>query len=183
MVAHSDDAHARGGAIAIDAQAEGRADEARLVAQAQAGDLSAFEVLYRRNVSKVYGLCFHMCSDPSLAEELAQDAFVRAWEKLGSFRGESAFSSWLYPLAVNVALSERRARRRRTARIMATEDLTSLRCPRGRGRCSCSTMRTGTVTKRSRSCWAWPRAPRRRNCTGPGGSCARHWDDDLQSSH
>ncbi len=129
MVAYSADADARGGAIAIETE-DRRAEEARLVAQAQAGDLSAFEDLYRRNVSKVYGLCFRMCSDPSLAEELTQDVFVRAWEKLGSFRGESALSSWLYPLAVNVALSERRARRRRTARIMTTEDLTPFDRPK-----------------------------------------------------
>lgn len=98
--------------------------------QAQAGDLSAFERLYRENERKVYGLCFRMSSDPSLAEELTQDVFVRAWEKLGSFRGESAFSSWLYPLAVNVALSERRSRRRRTARVMTTDDLTPFDTPR-----------------------------------------------------
>jgi len=93
------------------------------VRQAQAGDLSAFERLYRENERKVFGLCFRMSSDPSLAEELTQEVFVRAWEKLGSFRGESAFSSWLHPLAINVALSERRSRRRRTARVMTTDDL------------------------------------------------------------
>src|SRR5260221_12821958 len=65
-----------------------------------------------------------MSSDATLAEELTQDVFVRAWQKLSSFRGESAFSSWLYPLAVNVALPERRPRRRRTSRFYSTDDLT-----------------------------------------------------------
>ncbi len=108
-----------------------RAAERRLVREAQQGDLLAFERLYRDNARKVFGLCFRMSSDPALAEELTQEVFVRAWRKLGSFRGDSAFSSWLYPLTVNVALSERRSRRRRDARIVATEDPASLeRAPR-----------------------------------------------------
>ena len=70
-----------------------------------------------------------MASDPALAEELTQDVFVRAWQKLASFQGRSAFSSWLYPLAVNVALSERRSRRRRTSREVTTDDLTPFERP------------------------------------------------------
>jgi RNA polymerase sigma-70 factor (ECF subfamily) len=117
--------------IAMREDEDRRATELRLVRQAQAGDLVAFERLYRENERKVFGLCFRLSSDPSLAEELTQEVFVRAWRKLSSFRGESAFSSWLYPLTVNVALSERRSRRRRDARIVATEDPASLeRAPR-----------------------------------------------------
>jgi RNA polymerase sigma-70 factor, ECF subfamily len=108
-----------------------RATELRLVRQAQQGDRVAFERLYRDNERKVFGLCFRLSSDPALAEELTQEVFVRAWRKLSSFRGDSAFSSWLYPLTVNVALSERRSRKRRDARIVATEDPASLeRAPR-----------------------------------------------------
>jgi RNA polymerase sigma-70 factor (ECF subfamily) len=84
--------------------------------------VSAFEALYRDNVSRVYALCCRLAGESQLAEELAQDVFVRAWQRLSTFRGESAFSSWLYPLTVNVALSERRSRRRRTAHILATDD-------------------------------------------------------------
>ncbi len=84
----------------------------------------AFEELYRNNVRRVFALCFRLAGNPDLAEELTQDVFVRAWQKLGSFRGESALSTWLHPLAVNVALSERRSRRRRLARVMPTDDLT-----------------------------------------------------------
>jgi RNA polymerase sigma-70 factor, ECF subfamily len=117
--------------IAMREDEDRRATELRLVRQAQAGDLVAFERLYRENERKVFGLCFRLSSDPALAEELTQEVFVRAWRKLSSFRGESAFSSWLYPLTVNVALSERRSRRRRDARIVATEDPASLeRAPR-----------------------------------------------------
>jgi RNA polymerase sigma-70 factor (ECF subfamily) len=117
---------------------EGRADrwasERDVVRRAQAGELQAFEQLYRENVRRVYALCFRLCGEATLAEELAQDVFVRAWQKLASFRGESAFSSWLYTLAVNVALSERRARRRRTARVLATEDPTAFEKPTERPR-------------------------------------------------
>lgn len=103
-----------------------RAVERRLVEAAQNGDLRAFERLYRENERKVFALCLRLSSDAALAEELTQEVFVRAWRKLGSFRGESAFSSWLYPLTVNTALSERRSRRRRDARIFATDDPASL---------------------------------------------------------
>ena len=103
-----------------------RAAERRLVRDAQNGDLLAFERLYRENERKVFALCLRLSSDGALAEELTQEVFVRAWRKLSSFRGESAFSTWLYPLTVNVALSERRSRRRRDARIVATDDPASL---------------------------------------------------------
>lgn len=99
-----------------------RAAEKRLVREAQNGDLPAFERLYRENVRKVFGLCFRLSQDASLAEELTQEVFVKAWRKLSTFRGDSAFSSWLYPMAVNVALSERRSRRRRDARIVPVEE-------------------------------------------------------------
>jgi RNA polymerase sigma-70 factor, ECF subfamily len=103
-----------------------RAAEKRLVREALDGDLTAFERLYRENERKVFALCLRMSCDAALAEELTQEVFVRAWRKLGSFRGESAFSSWLFPLTVNVALSERRSRRRRDARIVPTDDPASL---------------------------------------------------------
>ncbi len=128
-LAYSGRAVPEGGAIQVEVDEERLTRERELVRQAQAGSLEAFEQLYKENVRRVYALCLRLSSDASLAEELTQDAFVRAWEKLGSFRGESAFSSWLYPLAVNVALSERRARRRRTSRILATDDLTSFEKP------------------------------------------------------
>jgi len=124
-VSHGEAAASGGDVIpATTSEEDPRAREKRLVARAQAGEMEAFEQLYRENVGRVYALCYRMAGEAVLAEELAQDVFVRAWQKLGSFRGESAFSSWLYPLTVNVALSERRARRRRTGRVMATDDLT-----------------------------------------------------------
>jgi RNA polymerase sigma-70 factor (ECF subfamily) len=106
-----------------------RAAEQRLVEEAQSGDLAAFERLYRDNERRVFALCLRLSSDPSLAEELTQEVFIRAWRKLGTFRGDSAFSSWLYPLTVNVALSERRSRLRRLMRVFPTEDVTALERP------------------------------------------------------
>jgi RNA polymerase sigma-70 factor (ECF subfamily) len=103
-----------------------RVAERRLVREAQGGDLVAFERLYRENERKVFALCLRLSSDAALAEELTQEVFVRAWRKLSGFRGDSAFSSWLYPMTVNVALSERRSRRRRDARFFVTEDPASL---------------------------------------------------------
>ncbi len=79
---------------------------------AQAGDLCAFEALYRQHVGRVHGLCLRMTGNRDAAEELAQDAFVRAWRKLPGFRGESAFATWLTRLTVNVVVSSQRGQRR-----------------------------------------------------------------------
>ncbi len=105
---------------------EKRAREVDLVRRAQSGDLAAFEALYRENVGRVYATCLRLCCDATLAEELTQDAFVRAWEKLASFRGDSAFSSWMHPLAINLALTRRRSQKRYEARVTAAEDPASL---------------------------------------------------------
>jgi RNA polymerase sigma-70 factor (ECF subfamily) len=113
-----------GGVIETTADGARREEERALVRRAQDGDVTAFEQLYRENERRVFALCLRLSSDPSLAEDLTQEVFVRAWRKLSSFRGESAFSSWLYPIAVNAALSERRSRGRRSARVLATDDVT-----------------------------------------------------------
>lgn len=108
--------------------AEETAREVELwVARAQAGDAEAFEALYRRHAGRIYALCLRMAGDPREAEELVQDAFVRAWEKLDSFRGKSAFSSWLHRLTVNVVLGRWRSRGRRRERVVAFEDLAGSR--------------------------------------------------------
>jgi RNA polymerase sigma-70 factor (ECF subfamily) len=87
-----------------------------LVGRAAGGDVGAFEELYRRSVGRVFGLCLRMCGDRSLAEELTQEAFVRAWQKLPSFRGASAFSTWMHRLTVNVVLGHLRSQGRRRSR-------------------------------------------------------------------
>ncbi len=92
------------------------ADDSRDVRASVAGDAKAFERLYRRHIGRVYGLCWRLCGgDSAKADQAAQDAFVRAWEKLASFRGEAAFSTWLHRLTVNVVLGEQRLLKRWTS--------------------------------------------------------------------
>lgn len=93
---------------------------------ALAGDARAFEHLYRKHAGRVYALCLRMTGNPSLAEELAQDAFVRAWEKLDTFRGNSQFGTWLHRLTVNVVLTALRSRNRRNEREFGLDDLSHL---------------------------------------------------------
>jgi len=97
-----------------------------LVHRAQAGDTRAFETLYRTHVGRVYAVCLRMVADERRAAELTQDTFVRAWQHLDSFRGDSAFSSWLYRVTVNVVLVALRSRRRRRARLEPTDDWTRI---------------------------------------------------------
>ena len=92
------------------------------VVLAAGGDRRAFERLYQANVNRVFSLCIRMVGDRAAAEELTQDVFVRAWEKIALFRGESAFSTWLHRLAVNVVLTARKTEGRRSARSVDDED-------------------------------------------------------------
>lgn len=87
-----------------------------LVFRAQDGDLAAYEALYRAHVGRIHALCRRMTGNPERAEELTQETFVRAWEKLDGYRAESAFSTWLGRVAVNVVLGDRRSRSRRRRR-------------------------------------------------------------------
>jgi RNA polymerase sigma-70 factor, ECF subfamily len=77
---------------------------------AQGGDAAAFEQIYRTHCRRVYGLCFRMTGNPTLAEDLTQDIFLQVFRKIQTFRAESAFSTWLYRLAVNVVLMRRRVK-------------------------------------------------------------------------
>jgi RNA polymerase sigma-70 factor (ECF subfamily) len=96
--------------------------EMDVVSRAAAGDRRAFEGLYRDHVGRVYSLCVRMVGDRVAAEELTQDVFVRAWEKLALFRGESAFGTWLHRLAVNVVLQRRKADGVRRSRFTSADD-------------------------------------------------------------
>lgn len=87
-------------------------DEAALVRASAAGDASAFEALYRRHAGRIHGLILRLVGyQHGRAEDLTQEAFVRAWQALPGFRFESAFGTWLYRLATNTALMELRSRR------------------------------------------------------------------------
>jgi RNA polymerase sigma-70 factor, ECF subfamily len=111
-------------ALAMDFSEDGHGTSARQleVDAARKGSVEAFERLYREHVGKVFALCLRMTGDRTAAEERTQDTFVKAWEKLPSFRGESLFSTWLHSLAVNEVLMEARSGGRRAARIVPVED-------------------------------------------------------------
>ena len=97
--------------------------ESELVREAQAGSDDAFERLYRKHGRRIYALCLRMVSDPDRAEELMQDAFVRAWNTIGSFQHRSAFGTWLHRLSVNVVLSDMRTQKRRASRELLPGEL------------------------------------------------------------
>lgn len=101
------------------------ATSADTVKRILAGDIDAFEPIYRAHSGLIFGLCLRMSGDAVLAQELTQSVFVRAWERLHSFRGDAAFGSWLHRIAVNVVLEQLRSDRRRSARVVIESDATS----------------------------------------------------------
>jgi len=79
-------------------------NEAEAIEKAKQGDATAFQALYDRHKRRVYSLCLRMTANTAEAEDLAQEAFLQLYRKIGTFRGESAFSTWLHRLSVNVVL-------------------------------------------------------------------------------
>ncbi|HEX7181037.1 MAG TPA: RNA polymerase sigma factor [Thermoanaerobaculia bacterium] len=94
-----------------------------LVVRARARDARAFEELYRQHHGRIYALALRLTRDATRAEELTQDAFVRAWETLPAFRGDSSFATWLHGVTVRVFLERSRADRKWEERIATAEDL------------------------------------------------------------
>lgn len=92
------------------------------VARAAAGDVRAFEELYRAHLPRVHSLVRRMTAGRD-ADELTQDVFVRLWQKLGTFRGDSSFTTWLHRLAVNVVIERFRTDKVRRARLHDGEDI------------------------------------------------------------
>lgn len=92
------------------------------VALAAGGDVRAFERLYRANLPKVHSLVRRMTGGRD-ADELTQDVFVRVWQKLASFRGDSAFATWLHRLAVNVVIERFRTETTRRSRMHDGEEI------------------------------------------------------------
>ena len=101
----------------VPAQAE-RAD----VRRAAGGDHAAFERLYRDHVGRIHALACRMV-DEEAADDLTQEVFIRVWEKLGSFRGDAKFGTWLHRLAVNHILTRRQTLRKRQGRMVGGEGL------------------------------------------------------------
>ncbi len=94
-----------------------------LVREAQEGDLGAFEALYREHCGRVFAICLRMSGSHPQAEDLVQETFVRAWQKLGSYEIGTSFAAWIARVAVNLALSARRSAARRGARENAVAEL------------------------------------------------------------
>ena len=91
-------------------QAPERSSDYALAQRAAGGDIGAFEELYERHNRRVYSLCLRMTQNVAEAEDLAQEAFIQLFRKIGSFRGESAFTTWLHRLTVNQVLMHFRKR-------------------------------------------------------------------------
>jgi RNA polymerase sigma-70 factor (ECF subfamily) len=87
-----------------------QATDYELAQSASVGDIAAFELLYERHHRRVYSLCLRMTQNASEAEDLAQEVFIQLFRKIGSFRGESAFTTWLHRLTVNQVLMHFRKR-------------------------------------------------------------------------
>lgn len=90
-------------------------DDRDLARRAGSGDTAAFERLYRRYSGRVYAVCLRLAGNAALAEDCAQDAFVKAWQSLAGFRGESSFGTWLHRIAVNTVLERHRTQLRQAA--------------------------------------------------------------------
>ncbi len=95
--------------------------EPQLIERSRKGDAAAFEQLVQAHFPRVFGVLAQLVGAPEDAEDLAQDCFVRAWKSLPHYRGECAFSSWLYRIAVHLATDHRRARALRTRRSASEE--------------------------------------------------------------
>src|SRR5437016_9391784 len=96
---------ARKGNLAGASKPQGdRLSEAEAIERAKQGDAEAFEILYNLHKRRVYSLCLRMTANTAEAEDLTQEAFLQLFRKIGTFRGESAFSTWLHRMAVNVVL-------------------------------------------------------------------------------
>jgi RNA polymerase sigma-70 factor, ECF subfamily len=97
-----------------------------LARAAAAGDPDAFEKLYRKYYKRVYSLCLRMLGDPTLAEDLAQEVFLQVYRKIGSFRGDSAFTTWLHSLTVNQVLMHFRRRGVKLEQTVDDQELASV---------------------------------------------------------
>lgn len=107
-------------------------EDAADVALAAAGDRRAFERLYHRHSARVFSLAVRMVG-PAEATEVTQDVFLRTWNKLSTFRGESRFTTWLHRLAVNVMLGKRAAFAKNRARFLADDSVLEVTPARASG--------------------------------------------------
>jgi RNA polymerase sigma-70 factor (ECF subfamily) len=94
--------------------------EYALIQQVKSGDFSKFEILYRSYKRRIFSLCLRMTDDFSLAEDFTQEAFITAFRRIDTFRGDSAFATWLHRIAVNIVLMH--VRQQKSRGVMASLD-------------------------------------------------------------
>ncbi len=85
-------------------------DDSTLIKRSLAGDRQAFRLLYDKHVSHVYAICLRYCSNEDEASDVTQEVFIQVWEKLGGYKGDSSFSTWLYRVTTNISISHIRKR-------------------------------------------------------------------------
>jgi RNA polymerase sigma-70 factor, ECF subfamily len=98
--------------------------EIELIAAAKRGDHSAFRKIFDEHVQRIYAFCLRLSAARQFAEELTQDVFVKAWENLHTFRGESKLTTWLHSIAVNEFLMQKRSEKRLLKKMFTSDDLT-----------------------------------------------------------
>lgn len=96
--------------------------EQDLVARVRRGDREAEYALYQRHAGRVHRLVYRLCADEELANDLTQDAFVRAFSRLDLFRGDATFGTWIHRIAVNLTLNAKRSEQRRARWIAPVDD-------------------------------------------------------------
>ena len=104
--------------------------DVELAKRSASGDLRAFEEIYRRHFRRVYSICLRMTGNPTEAEDLTQEVFTHLFKKIGSFRGESAFTTWLHRMTVNLVIMYFRKQQNRLE-FTAEEDETPDQIVRG----------------------------------------------------
>ena len=108
-------------------------EDQQLIARIRAGDPSAERTLYDAHVDRLYRLVFRYVGEPDVAEDCVQETFIRAFQRIGDFRGESALGTWLGAIAVSTALNVLRKRKRASGREADWEDAERLAAPRPTG--------------------------------------------------
>jgi RNA polymerase sigma-70 factor, ECF subfamily len=129
-----------------------------LVARARAGDTAAFEELVRRHRDRIYRVALRVCRHPADAEDVTQEAIVRAWRGLGTFRGDAEFTTWLYRIVTNLALNRvTRRREHATERVPEPagpgEALDPARRAEDRERLDAALAALDTLTAEQRACY------------------------------
>src|SRR5882762_3044697 len=108
--------------LQVTSPANDRESQAEIIQRATEGDPTAFECLYRSHCKRVYAVCLRMVKDTTEAEDLTQEAFLLLFRKIHTFRGESAFSTWLHRIAVNIVLMHLRKKSPPIVSIEAAAD-------------------------------------------------------------